>query len=97
MVMTTSEFNPTDYLETKEDIAIFLSEAFATGDYKHIAHCLGLAAKAKGMTNYTNETGLTLEELDRSFSEDGNLSLKNTIAIMKSLRVNLTATPIHHI
>lgn len=51
MVMTTSEFNPTDYLETNEDIAIFLSEAFATGDYKHIAHCLGIVARAKGMTN----------------------------------------------
>ena len=97
MVMTTSEFNPTDYLETNEDIAIFLSEAFATGDYEHIAHCIGLAAKAKGMTNIAKETGLAREQLYRSFSEEGNPTLKNTIAIMKALGVNLTATPIHHI
>ncbi len=97
MVMTASEFNPTDYLETNEDIAIFLSEAFATGDYKHIAHCIGLAAKAKGITNIAKETELTLEELQRSFNEDGDLTLKNTIAIMQALGLNLTATPIHHI
>ena len=93
MVMTTSEFNPTDYLETNEDIAIFLSEAFATGDYEHIAHCIGLAAKAKGMTNIAKETELTLEELQRAYNEDGDLTLKNTIAIMQALGLNLTATP----
>ncbi len=97
MVMTASEFNPTDYLETNEDITIFLSEAFATGDYKHIAHCIGLAARAKGMTNIAKETGFAREQLYRSFSEEGNPTLKNTIAIMKALGVNLTATPIHHI
>lgn len=93
MVMTTSEFNPTDYLETNEDIAIFLSEAFATGDYEHIAHCIGLAAKAKGMTNIAKETELTLEELQRAYNEDGDLTLNNTIAIMQALGLNLTATP----
>ena len=93
MVMTTSEFSPTDYLETNEDIAIFLSEAFATGDYEHIAHCIGLAAKAKGMTNIAKETELTLEELQRAYNEDGDLTLNNTIAIMQALGLNLTATP----
>ncbi len=92
MVMTTSEFNPTDYLETNEDIAIFLSEAFATEDYKHIAHCLGITARAKGMTNITKETRLAQEELQRSFSEEGDLTLKNAIVIMHALGVNLTAT-----
>lgn len=97
MTIKTSVFDPAEYLETDEDIAIFMSEAFATGDYKHIAHCLGIVARAKGMTNIAKETGLAREQLYRSFSEEGNPTLKNTIAIMKALGVNLTATPIHHI
>ena len=61
-----------EYLETEEDIALFMSEAFATGDYKHIAHCLGIVARAKGMTSIAKETGLAREQLYKSFSEDGN-------------------------
>ena len=96
MIVKLTTFDPAEYLETDEDIAVFMSEAFATGDYKHIAHCLGIVARAKGMTNIAKETGLAREQLYKSFSEDGNPTLKNTIAVMKVLGVSLTATPIHH-
>lgn len=96
MTVKLTTFDPAEYLETDEDIAVFMSEAFATGDYKHIAHCLGIVARAKGMTNIAKETGLAREQLYKSFSEDGNPTLKNTMAVMKALGVSLTATPIHH-
>jgi DNA-binding phage protein len=50
-----------------------------------IAHAIGTAARAKGMTKIAGETGLAREALYRSFSEDGNPSLKSTIAVLKSL------------
>ncbi len=93
MTVKLSIFDPAEYLETDEDIAYFMSEAFKTGDYKHIAHCLGIVARAKGMTSIAKETGLAREQLYKSFSEDGNPTLKNTIAVMKALGVSLTATP----
>lgn len=95
MTVRLTTFDPSEYLETEEEIALFMSEAFATSDYKHIAHCLGIVARAKGMTNIAKKTGLAREQLYRSFSEDGNPTLKNTIAVLKALGVSLSATPIH--
>jgi probable addiction module antidote protein len=50
-----------------------------------------VVARAKGMTQIANETGLSREQLYRSFSETGNPTLKTTIAVMKALGIALTA------
>jgi probable addiction module antidote protein len=86
-------FKPLDVaslLEDDEAIAYFLDDSFAEGDTAYIAHALGIAARAKGMTKVAAETGLAREALYRSFSEDGNPSLKSTIAVLKSLGFRLT-------
>ncbi|RVA10565.1 transcriptional regulator, partial [Mesorhizobium sp. M7A.F.Ca.CA.002.05.1.1] len=41
-------------------------------------------------------TGLSREQLYRSFSENGNPTLKTTIAVMKALGIELTAKPQSH-
>ena len=92
MTIKTTVFDPAEYLETDEDIAVFMEQAFETGDYKHIAHCLGIAARAKGMTLIAKQTGLAREQLYKSFSEDGNPTLKNTLAVMKALGFGFTPT-----
>ena len=56
MTEKTFAFDPAEFLETEEDIALFMSEAMATGDAKHIAHCLGIAARAKGMTTFSRNS-----------------------------------------
>jgi probable addiction module antidote protein len=38
-----------------------------------------------------DETGLSREQLYRPFSEDGNPTLKSTLAVMKALGIELTA------
>jgi len=50
-------------------------------------------ARAKGMTALANETGLSREQLYRSFSEQGNPTLKTMLAVMRALGVDLTARP----
>ena len=40
------------------------------------------------------ETGLSREQLYRSFSEDGNPTLRTTLAVMKALGLELAARPI---
>lgn len=45
------------------------------------------------MTQIANETGLSREQLYRSFSGTGNPTLKTTLAVMKALGMNLTAAP----
>jgi DNA-binding phage protein len=43
-----------------------------------------------GMAQITGKTGLSREQLYRSFSAKGNPTLKTTLAVMKALGVQLT-------
>ena len=84
-------YDPAEDLTTGKAIAIFMSEALATEDAGYIAHALGVVARARGMAQIADETGLSREQLYRSFSESGNPTLKSTLAVMKALGIGLTA------
>ena len=71
-------------------MAIFMAEAFETHDPAFISHALGIVARAKGMTQIANQTGLSREQLYRSFSAQGNPTLKTTLAVMSALGISLT-------
>lgn len=86
-------FDPSEYLTTDEGIAMFMADAFETGDAAYIAHAVGVVARAKGMTELARQTGLSREQLYRSFSEDGNLTLRTMLAVMKALGVEMSARP----
>jgi probable addiction module antidote protein len=86
-------FDASRYLDTKEAIAAFLSDALQSGDQAYIAHAFGIVARAKGVTQIAEETGLAREQLYRSFSENGNPTLKTLLAVMKALGVELSAQP----
>ena len=52
-------------------VAEFLNEAFETNDPVYITKAVGIAARAKGMTNVSRESnGLSRESLYRSLSGD---------------------------
>lgn len=93
MAETLTIFDPAEGLATDEAIASFMEEAFKTEDAGYIAHALGVVARARGMSQIASQTGLSREQLYRSFSEHGNPTLKTTIAVMKALGIALTATP----
>lgn len=86
-------YDPAEDLESDEAVALYLGEAFETGDTAYIAHALGVVARARGMAQIASETGLSREQLYRSFSNNGNPTLKTTLAVMKALGVRLTARP----
>ena len=83
-------YDPAEDLASEEAIALFMAEAFQTGNVAYIAHALGVVARAKGMAQIATQTGLSREQLYRSFSESGNPTLKTTLAVMKALGIELT-------
>jgi len=85
-------YDPAEQLDSDEGIAIFMDEAFKTQDPAYVAHALGVVARAKGMTQIAKETGLSREQLYRSFSMTGNPTLQSTFAVMKALGINWTTT-----
>ena len=88
------EFDPSEYLDSPEAIAIFLADAMETRDSTYISKAIGVAAKAKGMTSLSKSTGISREHLYKAFSENGNPTLKTTLAVMSSLGVQLTTQQI---
>ena len=91
MAEELTAYDPAEDLRSDEAVAIFMGEAFATGDAGYVAHALGVVARAKGMSQIAAKSGLSREQLYRSFSARGNPTLKTTLAVMKALGIELTA------
>lgn len=91
MVELLTAYDPAEDLASDVAISTFMAEAFSTGDAAYIAHALGVVARARGMSQIAAETGLSREQLYRSFSAHGNPTLKTTLAVMKALGIELTA------
>lgn len=91
MTKQLTTYDPAAALVDQEEIAFFMADAFETGDAAYIAKALGVVARAKGMTEISQKTGLSREQLYRSFSERGNPTLKTTLAVMQALGVDITA------
>ena len=91
MAENLTTYDPAEDLSSDEAISVFMAEAFQTGDAGYIAHALGVVARAKGMAQIAGQTGLSREQLYRSFSENGNPTLKTTLAVMQALGIELTA------
>ena len=94
MTLKTYAFDSSRYLETAEDIAEFIDEAFQTGDPAFIAHAFGVVARAKGMTQIAKDAGLSRESLYKALSETGNPELATVLRVAKSLGLRLGATPV---
>jgi probable addiction module antidote protein len=91
MAEKLTKYDPSEDLASDEAIATFMAEAFQTNDVAYISHALGVVARARGMAQIAGQTGLSREQLYRSFSERGNPTLKTTLAVMKALGIELTA------
>jgi probable addiction module antidote protein len=91
MTEKLTTYDPAEDLISDVAVATFMAEAFTSGDAGYIAHALGVVARAKGMSQIATQTGLSREQLYRSFSGNGNPTLKTTIAVMKALGIELTA------
>ena len=85
-------FDAADHLNSDQAIAEFMSAAFETNDPGYVAHALGVATRAKGMTEIARRTGLSREQLHRAFSGDGsNISLRTTLSVLQAVGIRLLA------
>ncbi len=88
-----SEFDVSEYLETEEDIAGYLSAVIAENDTALLLAAIGDIAKAKGMTRLAKETGMSRTSLYKSLSINGNPEFATIMTVMKSLGVKLNVVP----
>ncbi|HEX8417015.1 MAG TPA: addiction module antidote protein, partial [Methylobacterium sp.] len=80
------------YLDTDEGVAEYLAAAFEEGDAASLRHALGVAARARSMTQIAREAGMSRESLYRALSDEGNPSFDTVLRVLKALNIRLTAT-----
>jgi probable addiction module antidote protein len=87
----TSVWDAAEHLKTKDDIEAYLEAALEENDPKLIAAALGDIARAKGMTQIAQKTGLGRESLYKALSAEGNPELSTVLKVMEALGLTLHA------
>ena len=91
----TRPWDAADHLETQDDVVAYLEAAFEEGDPSLIAAALGDIARAKGMSQLANETGMGRESLYKALSGEGNPSFATILKVTRALGIELHALPAH--
>lgn len=87
--MKTYHFDPAEMLDSEDAVIDFLDAALEDGDPAHIADCLGIVARSKGMTEIAKRTGIARQALYQSLSEVGNPTLTTLTAVLDALGLRL--------
>ena len=91
------KWDSAEHLKTDEDMVHYLEACLeeAGDDAAFIAKALGTIARAKGMTQLANETGLGRESLYKALSGEGNPSFATILKVMTALGIRLHAEKAH--
>lgn len=95
MTLKLENFDSAEYLDNEESIQSYLSEAFASGDPKHVVRAIGIAARAKGMTELSRQTGIRREQLYQALSDNGNPTLQTLLPVLSALGLKLQVSSAH--
>ena len=85
-------FDVSQYLDSKETIAEYLSQVLAEGDTDELLEAIGNIAKAKGMAQIASDTGLGRESLYKSFQAGSKPRFDTVLKVLSSLGVKLQAS-----
>ncbi len=85
----TTAWDVVDYLKTDAEIANYLDAVFEDGDPALIAAALGDVARAKGMTQVAQASGLGRESLYKALSAEGNPEFATVLKVIQALGLKL--------
>jgi probable addiction module antidote protein len=71
-----------------------LADAVAEGHAGYLAHAIGIIARARGMTDMQEKTGIKRQALYRAFSESGNPTLETLLKMLDALNLKLKIEPV---
>jgi probable addiction module antidote protein len=83
-------FLPDQYLESGEDIAAYIDEAMQGDEIQAVTRAIGVAAKARGMSDIAKQTGLSRESLYKALSGDGSPQFETIVLVLKALGLRLS-------
>lgn len=89
------DYDVADHLRTPEEMAAYLEAciAEADGDTSFVVKALGDIARAKGMTQIAEATGLGRESLYKALSAEGNPQFDTIVRVAKALGLEISVRP----
>ena len=89
----TTPYDVAEHLRTPEEMAAYLEACMeeADGDAAFVAKALGDIARAKGMTQVANDTGLSRESLYKALSGERCPSFDTILKVVEALGLKLHA------
>jgi len=88
--VTISDWNLSDEINTKEDVAGILEAALEENDIEFLLEVIGDIARSKGMAQIAKELNLNREGLYRSLSQEGNPSFCTVAKVLDNLGFQLS-------
>ena len=85
-------FNIQDYLQTEEDQLFYLQAALEEDDNAFLQTALGDIAKARGMTDIAEITGMSRTSLYKALSENAHPRFSTIRKIIDALGYQITLT-----
>jgi probable addiction module antidote protein len=89
------EFDMASHLTNDEDIAAYLTLVIEEGDASELAHALGVAARARGMSEVAKAAGITREALYKALRPKAHPRFDTINRVCTALGVRLVARPLH--
>ncbi|CUI91002.1 addiction module antidote protein [Achromobacter xylosoxidans] len=88
-------FDPARYLRDDKDIAAYLTQVIEDGDFGELAQALGVAARARGMTQIAETTGIGRESLYKALRAGASPRFDTIAKVCKALGVRLVVQAEH--
>ena len=86
------EFDMAEQIKTEADIAAYLNMVIEDGDAAELARALGVIARAKGMADIAQKSGLTREALYKALRPNAQPRFNTIQKVMGALGVKLHAS-----
>jgi probable addiction module antidote protein len=87
------DFDMARQLKSEEDIAAYITMVIEEGNAAELAHTLGVAAKARGMSEIAKATGLSREALYKALKPNAKPRFDTINRVCTALGVRLVAQP----
>ena len=85
------EFDMAEHIKTEADIAAYLNLVLEEGDAAELAHALGIIARAKGMAEIAQKSGITREALYKALRPNAQPRFDTVNKVMQAMGVKLHA------
>ncbi|MFG0630462.1 MAG: addiction module antidote protein [Gammaproteobacteria bacterium] len=86
-------FDMADLLDSDEAISEYLTQVLADGDTDEILRAIGHIAKARGMAQIAQQTGLGRESLYKTFGPGAKPRFDTVLKVIRALGIDLLAQP----